>query len=154
MSLREGNARNDAGDSDGLYWGRRDEKAGNTAFCTGGNNMRNCGGDEDALFWGREPEAGNTAYVIENVCNGGMDRDALFGAASFRSNYELERGDYNKSKNYSVYDYILSGTRVVCEKVVEGCDVMKMEEGIADRARVMAAFQRLRSLDYENGTWL
>lgn len=49
----------------------------------------------------------------------------------------------NNCNKYKIYECQLSSN-----------EILRFEKDAADRARSLAAFQRLYSIDYENGTWL
>lgn len=49
----------------------------------------------------------------------------------------------NNSNTYKIYECQLGSN-----------EILTFEKDAADRARSLAAFQRLYSIDYENGTWL
>lgn len=49
----------------------------------------------------------------------------------------------NNSNTYKIYECQLGSK-----------EILRFEKDAADRARSLAAFQRLYSIDYENGTWL
>lgn len=58
---------------------------------------------------------------------------------------DIKNGRYVESKRntYKIYECQLSSN-----------EILTFEKDAADRARSLAAFQRLYSIDYENGTWL
>lgn len=73
----------------------------------------------------------------------------------FTSNFKVNKCDVVKIdiKNGRLMENNFN-TYKIYECQVGSNEILTFEKDAADRARRLAAFQRLYSIDYENGTWL